>query len=140
MISVTTGLRNSTTYNLKRQSDAAFTAEVDWDRSPGVNSGGYSLEFKPEQLEVTPLGRRDEGWDVLIAPSEAPNSVFVQARTALGFRGSGGQDNMLRQIEFPKPIAPEQTQKVGLQVASALIGIPFLESMLEQPVPAASAN
>lgn len=139
MINVSIGQRNLTTYSLKRTAEDSFMAEVDWDRSPNANSGGYSLEFKPDQLEVTPLGSRDEGWDVFVAPSEAPNSVFVQARTASGLRG-GNQAETVRQVEFPNAIAPEQTRKVALQVASALIGIPFLDSMLEQPVPAALAN
>ena len=127
MISVNTGqMGPQTNYLLKKLGADNYAAEVDWANSPGVNSGGYSLDFTQDTLEVR--GADQQGWEIQVAPPGAPNSVWVRKDGCLHTEG-------LSEVNFPTPIAAENSRKVAMQVASAVIGIPFLDALLEQQPP-----
>lgn len=121
-------------YNLQRRSENAFDVQVDWDKSQ-VRNGGFGLEFNAQdQLEVRAFGAPDGlAWDVQVAPEGRESSVFIMAPPN-GFRGPGATPP-IQQIDFGAPIAKEQSRKIALQVASSLIQVPFLERLLEAPVP-----
>lgn len=123
-------------YNLQRQSQDAFNVQVDWDKSD-VRNGGYGLEFKGDTLEVRDWSNNERAWDVQVAPQGHENEVYVMTPPN-GFRG-GGAEFPIDQIDFGAPIAKEQSRQVALQVASSLIQVPFLDRMLEQPVPTPKA-
>lgn len=134
MINITTNKGfQQTVYNFSRSSEDAFYVGVDWEKSPGVRSGGCSVTFAEDRLEVR--GQEDQQWDVLVAPDGYSQSVFVTAPPT-GTRSPGAQPPISR-VDFPAAINPEDSRKVALQVASALVGIPFLENMLALPVTAA---
>lgn len=132
MLTVTTQRGyQQTAYNFTRESEDNFLVGVDWEKSPGVNSGGYSAKFTKDRLEL----RGDEAeWDILVAPEGYEQSVLVTSPPN-GFRSS--EQPPISQVDFPTAIKAEESRKVALQVASALVGIPFMDSMLSLPVPAA---
>jgi hypothetical protein len=131
VLSITTNKDfQKTVYNLRRTSENAFYVAVDWDKSPGVRSGGCSVTFAQDRLELR--GQDDQQWDVMVAPEGYNQSVFVTAPPT-GTRSPGATPPLSR-VDFPAAINPEDSRKVALQVASALIGIPFLENMLTLPV------
>ncbi len=119
-------------YNLQRRSKDEFDVQVDWDKSQ-VRSGGFGLSFNPQdELEVRGPSDQFE-WNILVAPEGHENSVFV-VHPPNGMRHSG-EPPTFDQIDFDSPITKEQSRQVALQVASSLIQVPFLERMLNQPVP-----
>ena len=133
MINVTSRNQNlKTVYNFQRSSENDFRVGVDWDKSPGVRSGGFGLTFQEDRLELRGVGDSNN-WDILVAPEGNDSSVFVMAPPK-GVRGPGATPPF-SQVDLPAKISPEESRKVALQVASSLIGIPFLETMLSLPVP-----
>ena len=119
-------------YNLKRQSKDQFQVQLDWDKSQ-ARHGGFGLTFNPQdELEVRGFADHSE-WNIQVAPKGYENSVLILPPPN-GMRGSRSPASFNR-IDFDAPIAKEQSRKVALQVASSLIQVPFLEQMLEQPIP-----
>ena len=137
-INKTQGYGQGTTYTLAKTSENQFGVNVDWERSPGVNSGGYGLTFAEDRLEVRGYASPEEQWDILVAPPGFEKSVLVQAPPN-GFRDGGGasEAESLSQVDFPSAIKPEESRRIALQVASSLIGVPFLDRLLEEPAPTA---
>ena len=121
-----------TAYNFTRASEDNFQVGVDWANSPGVNSGGYSASFTQDRLELR--GEREQ-WDIMVAPEGFNHSVLVMSPPN-GFRSS--EQPPISRVDVPTAIKAEESRKVALQVASALVGIPFMENMLSLPVPAAA--
>ena len=128
------GYGHGTTYTLAKTSENEFGVNVDWDKSPGVQSGGYGLTFAEDRLEVRAYTGPEEQWDILVAPPGFENSVVVQAPPS-GLRGgnSAKATDSVSQVDFPSPIKPEESRRIALQVASSLIGVPFLDRLLDQP-------
>lgn len=119
-------------YNLQRRSEDAFEVQVDWDKSQ-VSRGGFGLEFNQGgQLEVRDYGGGQE-WDIHVGPQDHENSVFIMPPPS-GFRGPG-QTPPIGEVDFGAPIPKEQARRVALQVASSLIQVPFLDRLLDAPVP-----
>lgn len=130
MINITANAnRLQTVYNFRRTSENDFYVAVDWEKSPGVRQGGFGATFTQDRLE---LRGGENNWDVMVAPEGYSNSVFVMAPNN-GTRGPGATPPFSR-VDLPAPIKAEDSQKTALQVASALCGIPFMETMLSLPI------
>ena len=132
MINITANIdRTQTVYNFHRSSENNFRVGVDWEKSPGVRQGGYSVDFVEDQLELRDFRNRDNSWDVLVAPDGYESSVIVKSPSN---GGRPGPTPPISRIDMPAPIKAEDVRKTALQVASALVGIPFMESMLSLPI------
>lgn len=135
MLNITSRQQNlKTVYNFQRSSENDFRVGVDFEKSPGVRSGGFGLKFQEDRLELRGMGA-DNNWDILVAPEGSDSSVFVMAPPT-GMRNPGATPRF-SQVDMGAKINPEDSRKVALQVASAVVGIPFLETLLSLPVPQA---
>ena len=119
-------------YNLMRRSQKEFSAQVDFEKST-VNFGGFDLNFNEQDILEIREFSGDKNFDVQVAPPGRESSVWILPPS--DGLPTADEASSLEEIDFGEPVMKKDSQRVALQVASSLIGIPFLERMLKQEVP-----